>query len=560
MLIEQEMFQKKGSSFIATNSTRLYQSFHVLQSLITIADDFLVKEKYIQAAVSSQIAALYASYNHAGVFSCPKLEEILRLIGQYTQENKPTLNISTCRPTNIKNVLHVLTAAKHVGGDTRFVWRWMQRDTNHTHSVALTRQMHHAVPQIFEDTVRCAGGSIHILDNNNVNVIQRGHKLRMLAKDFDAIFLHVYPEDVTPVVAFFNRENLPPIIFVVQADHQFWLGTSISDLFVHLRESGMQLSQDRRGIKRENMALLPIPLDPTPPTKTRSTAKKALGFAEDIVIILSIARAVKYESESRINFTSAVIPILKKHLNSVLLVVGPKQAGQWASAYKETDGRIIAFGQRSDTEIFYEAADIYLDSFPFSSNTSLLEAGSYGLPLVSYHSQPEDANVLGAGAPGLERYLLRVKSLSDYHKTLSKLIEHTELREKIGQQTKKRIVTFHGREGWTKYLDNLYIKINRVPYSGFKNDNQPGYLTDEVDISLHQFYSGHTTLGWIIGWYVHDLPYTVRLAILHQMLKIDRSFSFSMFLPQWLGKILSKRMKGWRELVMINKWLTANKH
>src|SRR5919109_4159821 len=115
------------------------QTFMMFQSLVKIAEEFLKKEKYLQAAVSAQIATLYASYNHHGAFVSAKLEEILRTIGNRTTEEVLPVNGRTRNDGAVKRVLHVLTAAKDVGGDSRFVWRWIQRDSERSHSVALTR-------------------------------------------------------------------------------------------------------------------------------------------------------------------------------------------------------------------------------------------------------------------------------------------------------------------------------------------------------------------------------------------------------------------------------------
>jgi glycosyltransferase involved in cell wall biosynthesis len=370
--------------------------------------------------------------------------------------------------------------------------------------------------------------------------------------------LHVYIEDVVPTIAFANKANMPPIIFVVQADHQFWIGVSISDLFVHLRESGMWLSEKRRRIKREKMGYLPIPLDPISSKTSQSEAKKRIGFSKDTIILLSIARAVKYEPIREPRFVEAAVPILNKYRNAVLLVVGPANVDQWRIGHERAQGRILALGQRSDTHDFYEAADVYLDSFPFSSNTSLLEAASHGLPLVSYFPYSKEAEVLGAGAPGLESTLLRVRSLEDWEKTISRLIEDKEFRAQIGEKTKQEIVSMHSGGGWNRCLEELYHKIAVTPLTAAW-DGLDQNCAGELDLLLNRFYSRHVPLGWVIGWYARDLPYSIRLQLLVKMLKVNRSFSFSMFLPNWLGKRLGERMRGWRHLPGIGRWLSAKR-
>src|SRR5690606_12343399 len=93
--------------------------------------------------------------------------------------------------------------------------------------------------------------------------------------------------------------------------------------------------------------------------------------------------------------------------------------------------RIIALGERIDTAAYYQAADIYVDSFPFGSTTSLLEAGSCGVPLVGLFPFSERSAILGPGTPALARCLIRVRALHDYHGVLSRLILDGDLRREL---------------------------------------------------------------------------------------------------------------------------------
>lgn len=528
------------------------------QSLVGVAEEFLKEGKYLQAAVSVQIAAYYASYNHHGAFVSEKLEEILRTIGKRATDAASLSRVRAGSDGTVKRVLHVLTAARDVGGDTRFVWRWIQRDPGRSHSVALTCQLNHEVPRLLLEAVSRTGGTCHVLDDpKGTNLIRRAQALRGIAGNTDAVFLHVYPEDVVPLMAFADKKGMPRIVFVVQADHQFWLGASISDLFVHLRESGMLLSKERRGIERERMAFLPITLEPIHSQASRSEAKENIGFSEDTVVLLSIARAVKYTRIGRPSFAEAAANVLDKHKNAVLLVIGPDNVDQWKIAHQKTGGRIVALGRRSDTRVYYEAADIYLDSFPFSSNTSLLEAASHGLPLVSYFPYSQETDVLGAGAPGFDRTLLRMRSMRDYEEIISRLIEDREYRVQIGERTKREVVRMHSGEGWNHYLQELYRIITVTPSRSVAWNGSDRDRSGELDLVLNRFYSANAPLGWVIGLYARHLPYGLRLQLLGRMLKVNRSFSFSMFLPKWLEKRLGGRIRGWRQLPWINRWLSA---
>jgi hypothetical protein len=422
--------------------------------------------------------------------------------------------------------------------------------------VVLTRQRSPEVPRPLADAVSRVGGHLYILETNFVGPIAAAQSLRKIARVADLIVLHLFPDDVVPLIAFANKNNLCPIVFNNLADHQFWLGVGISDVVAHLRESGSRLSEERRGIEQERGALLPIPIEPKSRSLPRWEAKERLGYSKDTVVILSIASPYKYTAITRPDFVEAIMPVLEKHRNAILVAIGPTHDDQWARGNLQTQGRIVPLGSRSDTTIFYEAADIYIDSFPYASNTSLLEAGSYGVPLVSYCPHAGEAEVLCAGAPGLTGTLIHVKDLEQYKAIVSNLIEDAEFRLRIGENTRKKIFDTHTGRGWNYWLQRLYNKAFSVlPITATLSTVDQMHI-GELDVFLNHLYSRNfLDLGVMIEGACRALPYTSRLRLLLKILKLDQSFSFGMFLPGWLEARIEGYMKGWRKLPWIKGWL-----
>ena len=105
-------------------------------------------------------------------------------------------------------------------------------------------------------------------------------RLRQIAHRADIVVLHIGNRDIVPMIAFANKEQLPPIVYLDHSDHLFWLGACISDIVVNFRKSGMRLSQERRGIEARRNVMLPIPLECFPRTFSRREAKMHLGFPE----------------------------------------------------------------------------------------------------------------------------------------------------------------------------------------------------------------------------------------------------------------------------------------
>lgn len=532
--------------------TRLIQPrIDVFRSLINQAKNLLERHQYDAAAVYAEVAACYTLYRHCGIFVSTELEDILLTIGQKAiRQQGDLINKNTLLSKNPKNILHVATAVSSIGGHSRMIWRWIQQDAERSHSLVLTRHQKE-VPKIMKDAVANSEGKIYFLRDSIGHLVSRAARLRQIAASADIVVLHTSCEDVIPIIAFANKEQSPPIILLNHADHFFWLGVSISDIVANLRESGMYLSQKRRGVEAKRNVILPIILPPINRTLTRIEAKKKLGIDENSILLLSIARSLKYRSMNGVNFAEAHIPLLKRHKQAILVVVGPGIREDWSEAIQQAQGRIIVLEEREDTSTFYQAADIYVDSFPFISNTSLLEAGSYGVPLVSRYPFDSDlSSILGADMPGLSGNLMRVKDLEEYTAVLSHLIEDESFRLSIGESTRKKIAEIH-RESWQQSLENLYslaIHVPKVTLSSVSDDQQ---FLGEPDVFFPYFFEQKDfDIDWLFHTRFGIMPIDERL---HLWIRFVRKYGFSRFtrfswlstlFPEWMYIKLKKMIFG----------------
>ena len=128
----------------------------------------------------------------------------------------------------------------------------------------------------------------------------------------------------------------------------------------------------------------------------------------------------------------------------------------------EDSGLGRALGQLSDVTVLLEAADIYVDSYPFSSLTSMLEAGAYGTPVISYQDRPPSCAVLGADTPELNDEMVIVTSLAEFHREMAKLINSEDARSRLGARTAAAIEASHRANTWAEALDELYARVPRV--------------------------------------------------------------------------------------------------
>jgi hypothetical protein len=509
------------------------------------------------AAVYAQIAAKYAASRHPGLFVSPRLEQVLLDIGD-------TLAPTGARPSGRppegappRRVLHVLTQVAGIGGHTRMVWRWIQQDASRTHSVVLTRQGSVGVPPPLQAAVTRVGGQITRLDARRGSLLTWARDLRELAAGADVAVLHVNPDDVIPTIAFGGRRARPPVVYLDHADQLFWTGAAVVDVLASQRASGAALARERRGIAPERVALLPIVLDPAlaPRTLTRAEAKARLGLAPDAVLLLSVARAHKYAPFDGQSLPETLLPLLEGDERLVLLALGPSEAegDAWARARRRTRGRVHALGTHPDTALFYQAADVYLDSFPLPSITSLLEAGSYGTPLVSCCPCPPapPGSVLGADTPALDRCLIRAAGPAELRDAVGRLAESAGLRQDVGEETRETIAAVHTGTGWQGALEGVYERALAVPPASGPPAGLPSALelmgparpfVEALDRMLPQLFNGEPDLDQITQSSTRLLPPALRLREWIGLVRRGGAVRPGLLLPEWLATRLERRL------------------
>ncbi|PSB47943.1 glycosyl transferase family 1 [Cyanosarcina cf. burmensis CCALA 770] len=534
------LWREEGSRLIP-------QNFEAFRSLVAQARDFVQRGEYHAAAVYAEIAALYATEQHCGLFVSPELEQILLTIGRQTIPIDVTLNKNFSCNKAPRNILHVSTAVMGIGGHSRMLWRWIGQDTERSHSLVLTRQGLHEVPKFLKDAVNNSQGRIYVLDKSIGNLVSWAKRLREIAASADLVVLHIWSYDVMPTIAFASRDRSPPIVFVDYGDHCFWQGVSISDVVANLRESGMRLSHERRGIASDRTAILPIILNPIQRMLSRAEAKRQLGFAEDSIVLLSIARSLKYRTIDGVSFADAHVPLLEKYDRAILIVIGPVDPEEWSAAIQRSQGRIKVFGQREDTAVFYQAADIYVDSFPFVSITSLLEAGSYGTPLVSRYPYSHASKILSADAPGLTDKLILARNLPEYTTVLSRLVEDEEFRLSLGEATRQTITERHVGSHWQCYLEDVYCRATTVP--GLTVTSLPTtdrMFVGEPDVFLQKVFSSRDIeIEEIIQSRLRLMPLKQRFYSWVELVKQHGFGRLNVLLPEWFYWHYYRRLQKW---------------
>ena len=227
--------------------------------LLALGESRLAAGDLAAAAALANVAARFAFPGRVGLFGSPRLENLLLQIGrQLPAVQKIAKGQVDARR---RNVLHILSYARPVGGDSRYAWRWIQQDRESRHSVVLTTQADvkgfYEIPKILTDAVADSGGFLQALAAPPTKQLAQASELRALAQGMDVIALHLFPYDIIPTLALAAGCDSSKIVFVNHADHTFWVGSSVCHSIVHLRSQSPQFLRERRGLDPANRRFCP---------------------------------------------------------------------------------------------------------------------------------------------------------------------------------------------------------------------------------------------------------------------------------------------------------------
>ncbi|HSU47040.1 MAG TPA: glycosyltransferase, partial [Arthrobacter sp.] len=405
------------------------------ESLVGAASVLAAAGLWDRAAVQAQLAARFAWTDHTGYFGNQGLEEVLGSIRRSIAQTPAPLREKPSK----RLVVHVATQLYGTGGHTQSIAHWIRQDPDSRHKLVVTRQGSTGCPA---KILACLSdpGDLLLLDRGPGGLVRRAATLRRITAPADVVIVHSHPHDVVPSIAL-GLPDAPPAVYVNHADHVFWQGTSAAAVVLCLRGSGRDLTVRRRGVDPDRCMVANRPLELAPALATggsrRSAARTSWGLTEKDFVVVSAAAGSKYDPVGPDSLIDLFRSFLLRRPNARLLVAGPSSTGTWAAAAAATGGRIQAVGRLANISSLLSIADAYVDSFPFASLTSMLEAGAHGLPLVTFRGHPGDCGVLGSDSPGLEELLLAPSTPAGFVSVLTELADSVSLRTARGTATRK---------------------------------------------------------------------------------------------------------------------------
>jgi hypothetical protein len=441
-------------SAVPADDPGLVRNREQFEQLLARACRYAERGWYNLAAAWAEMAAEQAQKSHPGFFVDDSLEQLLARIGLATTTR--ALSWKGSGSDWPQRVLHVLTEAYAIGGHTRLVWRWIEADRGHRHCVVLTRhQALGPLPRPLLTATQATGGWVRALDWRHDLSLERAWQLRALATEFDLVVLHAHPFDSVPAIAF--ASGGPPTVLLNHAGFSFWIGRGVADVVACLRPSSRDVAVTRRGIALHRCPQLPIPVNEPGAAVSRLKARELLGLSADAVLLFTVANPFKYlPFEPGCSFVDLVTALALADKRVEVRAIGPDDHGMWREAREQTGGRVQAIGRHSEVGLHERAADIYLDPFPVTSPTAFLEAGSYGLPIVSFCPHRDRAAVLCADDFTLEDQLVRTDSAKSFATEVGRLIEDGVARAALGRATAEKVIAGHGPKAFADRLVEVY--------------------------------------------------------------------------------------------------------
>lgn len=399
-------------------------------------------------------AALLAWSANPGFYYSHDVEQILAEIGRKYLPSVPVAAPSAGPPLRF---LHVMSTAYERGGHTRLVSRWIETCAEHTpseqHSVLISMQTDDPLPAWLGQSARKTGGEIIELPPG-LSWLQAAAEIRSRSLEFDAVILHIHPNDPLPNLAFFDQPR--PVLFFKHADHVFSLGFDVSRVIADVRPVGQAMSVNFCA-PAPRKVLLPLPLfDEGPTSYDKVDARRKLGLPEDALIVLTIGEPYKFMPLHEYNFSTVVQSLCAGNPRVLIIAIGLSESEPFPGLGRLVGGRFRPVGVVKDREIlelYYRATDVYLDGIPCTSMTAVLDAAMHSLPIQRLYN-PHSC-LMWCDDPALDSVERGASTLDEVIAVVLDWLEWPEeKRLELGGRFRKAVVKDHCGASWkSTWLD-----------------------------------------------------------------------------------------------------------
>jgi glycosyltransferase involved in cell wall biosynthesis len=409
----------------------------------------LLKSGHTDSALQmAQRLSTYAWVNFTSYYTSYRLEKLIAEIGKKTVKSKNTP--APEKKNSKRRILHVASELYELGGHTPLLLKWMQRDKTSDHSLFLTRQSVVNIPVKIFAQHGIEKQAIVWSNTTDVPHIEVAQQLLDLSRDYDLLIFHIHPDDIVPLLAF-STEKPRPIYFLNHADHCFWLGASIIDGVIQLRNNTIALDQKRRSLDELKQFLLPIPIDKHIGTEySKTETLKNYGIKPKFSkFLLTTSTINKFEPFLSYNYFDSVIPVLDKNPDTLLLIVGVAEDSNLALRYSHPQIKYLGYLYPDKLKEIEYLADIYLETFPYSSFTALLQVLMSKKPVHFMYAPPDVFRLFDMND-------LYPQNQEAWQQALNKLLKDEKALEEYKEKLLKPVLEMYSEETWSKLLNSFY--------------------------------------------------------------------------------------------------------
>ncbi|MDX9978066.1 MAG: hypothetical protein RBS16_08580 [Candidatus Cloacimonadales bacterium] len=426
-----------------------------------------------QAAVFFQITCHLAHKNNFGLYYSHEIENALQEI---------SLSHVTCRdlpPSDrIRNVLHIATEINTIGGHNRILQNWISYSNILKNDLVITNQNQNCTSKELIYFFNKLGAKLYFLKNDKKDILSRAKMLYNIATNYDAIVLHIHHYDVIPSIALSKFKR--PIMLLNHADHSFWVGRNITNLILEIRETGKTLSKQKRNIPETNQYILPIPLQKKETIK-KHEARQILKINQDDIIVFSVASTHKYIPIEGRGINELFLSLSNRYDNIKIIVVGPDKSTKfWQDLYINSNYKVNAIGGKNNICLYYIASDFYVDSYPISSLTSLLDAAKYRVPIFSINNNNDPYSIDDIA---LNNIKFKFSSFHELEERIAHLISNKKEYLAYSEQCYSSISKYHLEDGWIIFLNEAYRKAIKLPKIHSISTNKTQYFFDDYEVN-----------------------------------------------------------------------------
>lgn len=441
-----------------------------------------LKQKFINKP-SHEFAKSLVELLMSGVYAKYYDNTIEEFYINYSNRNKKLRSDFKLIKPNHKTYLHVASEVYLLGGHTRMIERWVGfSDNDEKHSVVLLNQKDiDEIPEKIKRNVAIKKGVLKIL-NPSDELLDKANTLRDLAFEYDIIILHHHPDDPVPLMAFSVEEFKRPIICFNHSGHTFWLGRNIVDFCIDIEKNQNKCTIEKRGIPQTLTIDMPRDMvqEHDNDSSERNNIKAELGIANNSLIVSSMASNYKFKPLKNINFIDTIRNILEKNKKAFFLGIGMSDKDEgWDNLKDKFPNRLLLLGVIPHNRAlkYLKAVDLYIDSFPYNSWVSLIDAISIGRCACLVLKTP-------VGYPNfLENTDVICSSTEELISKANFLLESKEKRESFFDNIQNVFIEKTDPNYFRKILKNVYDKVK------LSRNIEKKSMLEKSDITLFDTYN-----------------------------------------------------------------------